>query len=279
MPRARVGIITVMVIRMIITITAMIMITTTIGTTMAGEERRSSQSPAALPPDPPLSAAALYRLATWLSPAFPVGAFAYSSGLEWAVENGDVHDAATLRDWLRVLLSDGAGSSDAIFFALAYRAVVDGDDAALKPLAELAAAFAPTRERHLETTTQGQAFIAAVRAAWPCAALDRFAGVWSGPIAYPVAVAVTCAGHDVPLSSALHAFLAALTANWVSAGVRIIPLGQTDSQHVIHALEPDVQAAARRALQATADDLGGGAFRADLASIHHETQYTRLFRS
>ncbi|MGN6463282.1 MAG: urease accessory protein UreF [Pseudolabrys sp.] len=264
---------------MIITLTATIMIATIIGTTMAGEKRRSSEIPAALPVDPPLSAAALYRLATWLSPAFPVGAFAYSSGIEWAVESGDICDAATLGDWLRVLLSDGAGSSDAIFFALAYRAVVDDDDAALKPIAELAAAFAPTRERHLETTTQGQAFMAAVRAAWPCAVLDRFASIWSGPIAYPVVVAVTCAGHGVPLSPALHAFLAALTANWVSAGVRIIPLGQTDSQRVIHGLEPDVQAVARRALQATVDDLGGCAFRADLGSIHHETQYTRLFRS
>lgn len=246
---------------------------------MAGEKRRAHQAPAALPTDPPLSPAALYRLATWLSPAFPVGAFAYSSGIEWAVESGDIRDAATLRDWLRVLLAEGAGASDAIFFALTYRAIAAADDVALKEVVELAAAFVPTRERHLETTTQGQAFLAATRAAWPCAALDQFATVWSGPVAYPVAVAVACAGHEVPLPAALHAFLAALSANWVSAGVRIIPLGQTDSQHVIHALEPDVQATSRRALNATVDDLGGAAFRADLASVHHETQYTRLFRS
>lgn len=259
------------------TITTIMVMTT--GMTMAGEKRRMPRCPVALPPDPPLSATALYRLAAWLSPAFPVGAFAYSSGIEWAVENGDIADAASLREWLRVLLSEGAGASDAIFFALAYRAIAADDDATLKDIADLAAAFVPTRERHLETTTQGQAFITATRAAWPCAALAHFATVWSGPIAYPVAVAVACAGHDIPLPPALHAFLGALTANWVSAGMRIIPLGQTDSQRVIHALEPDVQAAARRALNATVDDLGGAAFRTDLASVHHETQYTRLFRS
>jgi urease accessory protein len=219
----------------------------------------------------------LYRLMAWLSPAYPVGAFSYSSGIEWAVESGDIKDAGTLKDWLATMLSDGGGFCDAVLFAHAHRAVEDEGE--LRDIAELAAALAPSKERHLETTAQGNAFVEATRAAWPCAALDRLKQSWDGPIAYPVAVAVAAAGHDIPLGAALAAFLQALVANWVSAGVRLVPLGQTDGQRVVAALEPAVAATAQRALVTALDDMGASAFRADLASLRHETQYTRLFRS
>lgn len=215
----------------------------------------------------------------WLSPAYPVGAFSYSSGIEWAVEAGDITDARTLRDWLAILLAEGGGYCDAVLFAHAHRAVEADDAKALRGVAELAAAFVPTKERHLETTAQGNAFIEATRAAWPCAALDTLKQVWDGPVAYPVAVAVGAAGHGVPLAPALSAYLQAIVANWVSAGVRLIPLGQSDGQRVLAALEAVVAATAQRALVATLDELGSSAFRADLASARHETQYTRLFRS
>jgi urease accessory protein len=219
----------------------------------------------------------LYRLMAWLSPAYPVGAFSYSSGIEWAVESGDIKDAGTLKDWLATMLSDGGGFCDAVLFAHAHRAVEDEGE--LRDIAELAAALAPSKERHLETTAQGNAFVEATRAAWPCAALDRLKQSWDGPIAYPVAVAVAAAGHDIPLGAALAAFLQALVANWVSAGVRLVPLGQTDGQRVVAALEPAVAATAQLALVTALDDMGASAFRADLASLRHETQYTRLFRS
>jgi urease accessory protein len=218
-------------------------------------------------------------LMTWLSPTYPVGAFAYSGGIEWAVEAGDISDAATLQSWLNAIFTDGAGMCDGVFFVHTHRAVTSGDDMALTEIAELAAAFVPTRERHHETTTLGRAFVNVTRAAWPCAAITRLEELWHGPVAYPVAVGVACAGHAIPLRPSLHAFLAALGANWVSAGVRLIPLGHTDGQRVLHALEPAVVATARRALSAQLDDVGGATLRADLASARHETQYTRLFRS
>ena len=155
----------------------------------------------------------------------------------------------------------------------------EDDDKALRDVAELAAAFAPSKERHLETTAQGRAFIEATRAAWPCAALDRLAAVWDGPVAYPVAVGVAAAGHGIALEPALGAYLHAVTANLISAGVRLIPLGQTDGQRLLAAFEPIVAATAARALGTPLDQVGGAAFRADLASMLHETQYTRLFRS
>jgi urease accessory protein len=116
-------------------------------------------------------------------------------------------------------------------------------------------------------------------AAWPCPALAGLQALWRGPVAYPIAVGVACAGHDIALAPAAHGFLTAVTANWVSAGVRLIPLGHTEGQRLLRALEPRVAATAQRALSAGLDDVGGSSFRADLASALHETQYTRLFRS
>jgi urease accessory protein len=237
--------------------------------TAAGDQHAMSEN----------EAAALYRLLTWLSPSFPVGAFSYSSGIEWAVEAGDIVDAASLRDWLGAMLTDGPGFCDGVFLAHAHRAASSRDDAALRDIAELAAAFVPSRERQLETSAQGRAFIEIAHGAWNCDGLDRMISHCNGTIVYPVAVGLVSAVHAIPLAPTLHGLLHALTSNWISAGARLIPLGQTDSQRVLALLEPVVAATARRALTATLDDLGSATFRADLASMRHEAQYTRLFRS
>src|ERR1700742_2664004 len=263
----------------IITVTTITTITTTVTgitpmlmtTNSAGPPARAAMTDA--------EAAALYRLMTWLSPAFPVGGFSYSSGIEWAVEAGDITDANSLKDWLAAVLTDGSGFCDGVFLAQAHRAVAADDDRALREVAELAAAFVPSRERQLETTTQGRAFIEIARAAWDCDGLSHAVSQCDGAIVYPVAVGIVAAAHAIPLEPALHAFLHALVSNWISAGSRLIPLGQTDSQRVLAALEETVAETAKRALAAGLDDLGSATFRADLAGLRHETQYTRLFRS
>jgi urease accessory protein len=224
-------------------------------------------------------AAALYRLMTWLSPAFPVGAFSYSSGIEWAVEAGDIADAASLRNWLGSMLADGSGFCDGVFLAHAHRAASASNRASLRDVAELAAAFVPSRERQLETSAQGRAFIDIISAAWSCDGLEQLIAYCEGAIVYPVAVGIASAAHAIPLAPTMHGFLHALASNWISAGARLVPLGQTDSQRVLALLEPVVAGAGERALQASLDDLGSATFRADLASMRHESQYTRLFRS
>jgi urease accessory protein len=226
-----------------------------------------------------LDARGLFRLMTWLSPAYPIGAFAYSSGIEWAVEAGDISDAASLRCWLETMLVAGSGMNDGVFLSHAYRAVDRGDDRAFVNVAELAASFVPTRERFQETTALGRTFLEVTQAAWPCPALQRLRDHWQGPVAYPIAVAIACAGHAIALDPALHGFLTALSANWISAAMRLVPLGHTESQCVLRSLEPTVSRTMRRALGASLDDLGSATFRADIASARHETQYTRLFRS
>lgn len=218
-------------------------------------------------------------LMTWLSPSFPVGAFAYSHGLEWAQEAGDLPNAAALESWLTAVLEYGAARNDAILFACTHRAFSAEDEANLHEVAELALALANSAERRLETVTQGNAFLLAARTSWPCPAYDALAAAWPGDVAYPVAVATAAAGHGIPMAKALPAFLQGFTANLVSASVRLGIIGQTDGQRITAALTPRVAALAQALEAATLADLGGCAFRSDLAAIRHETQYSRLFRS
>jgi urease accessory protein len=248
-------------------------ITTAMSPKLRGKEAVETAGAESLEP------AALYRLMGWFSASYPIGAFSYSSGIEWAVEAGDINNAATLQSWLEVMIAEGGGFCDAVFFVHAYRAAASGDEITLREIAELAVAFAPSKERHLETTAQGGAFLAVTRAAWPSRNLERFAAVAGDGAALPVAAAIACAAHGVPLRPALHCSVQAFAAGLVSVGVRLIPLGQSDGQRVLAALEALVTRTAARVLATPLDEVGGSAMRADLASMHHETQYTRLFRS
>lgn len=222
---------------------------------------------------------ALYRLMTWLSPAYPLGAFSYSHGLEYAVEAGRVTTADALIDWVATVVEAGAGRIDASLFAAAWRAAEAGNDAALDAVAELGAAWRGSAETALESSAQGAAFLSVTRTAWPCPELERFVLRHQGQTPLAVAVGAACAWHGIALSSAVAAYLHAFAANLVSAGVRLIPLGQTDGQRAIAALEPVVVCAAAAALEADIDELGSAAPLLDWSSMKHETQYTRLFRS
>jgi urease accessory protein len=250
------------------------MITITITIPRTATPMRLMEAPS---PEPPANAE--LPLLLWLSPAFPVGSFAYSHGLEWAVEAGDIVDAATLGEWLSDLLHFGAPRSDAILFACAFRAARTADWAGLDKINELAVALAGSAERRLETTAQGAAFLTAMRAAWTCAALSHLPAAGREPVAYPIAVGVAAAGHGLSLDLCLSAFVLSQFANFVSAAVRLRAIGQTDGQKALAAILLDVRALARDAAGAGLDDLGSCAFRSDIAAIRHETQYSRLFRS
>lgn len=218
---------------------------------------------------------AMLRLLTWLSPSFPTGAYAYSHGLEWAIAAGDVTDRDGLAAWLGDILTYGAGRSDAILLRHAYRAVDDVDT--LVAVAELAAASAAGLERQAETLAQGAAFVAAA-AAWPAVALQQLAERCPA-IAYPVTVGVLAAAHRIDEDYTVGAYLHAFTTNLISAAVRLVPLGQSAGLRVLAALEGTIEQVAAGTAKATLDDIGSSTFRADIAMMQHETQYTRLFRS
>ncbi len=229
-----------------------------------------------------LAPLALLRQQSWLSPAFPTGSYSYSHGIEWAVEAGHIHDRESLVDWLEADLCYGSGRNEAIFFIEAWRSATEDDCEKLIKVAELAAAFRGTSEFALETWQQATACLATLRRVWPDSLMESLSGLLSelgiAPV-LSVVFGVRAARQDIPATLALPAFLQSYLANLVTAGVRLIPLGQTNGQLGIAELEPAVLAVAAQAEQATIHDLGSAVFMVDLASASHETQYTRLFRS
>jgi len=209
------------------------------------------------------------RLLTWLSPAFPTGAFAYSHGLEWAVETHDIRDGETLLGWLTDVLEQGTARTDTILLRHAHRAA--NDPPALRNIVALALATAAGRERYDEALAQGRAFL-------------RAAAGWGTPdlpedTPYAVAVGAMAGAHGIDEDAAAGAYLQTFASNLISAAVRLVPLGQTTGLQTLAALEPVILRTAAATKRATLDDLGGCAFRSDLAAMRHETQYTRLFRS
>jgi len=218
----------------------------------------------------------LYRLLAWLSPNFPVGAFSYSHGLEAVIAGGAVDDAASLQRWIAAIVAHGSGRIDADILAEAHRAADRGQLAALDAANSRGLAFRATAELALEAAQQGEAFLATCRAAWP----DPFIEEWSpDAVCHSAVFGAVAARTRIALGDALIGYLQALAANLVSAGLRLGVIGQTDGQRILAALEPVVADAASAALARDAADFGAATFAADLASMAHEEQYMRLFRS
>ena len=213
----------------------------------------------------------LLRLMTWLSPAFPVGAFSYSHGIERAVHDGLIHDKASLHDWMDDLLNHGSVWNDAVLFAASWLDADMGGNC--REISELGEAMAGSKERHMETTLQGNAFLQAI-------------GHWSGrdcglanEMPYPVAVAVVAARNQVACEPALAAYLHAVVSNLIQGAVRLVPLGQSNGVSLMAAMEKQILAVAERAASSSLDDLGSAAIVSEIMAMQHETQYSRVFRS
>ena len=215
----------------------------------------------------------------WSSPAYPTGAFSYSHGLEWAVEEGAVKNVGHLVDFVAAVLTRGGGWVDAVLFVHTWRAAAISDQA-VDEISQLGAAFRGTAETALESLQQGAAFLQITRQAWPHPAIDGYARRHAGRgVAHSVIVGLTCAVHAIALQPALSAYLQAVAANLVSAGVRLIPLGQTHGQLAIARLLPVIESVTEHASRVELEDLGTAAPGLERCSALHETQYTRLFRS
>ncbi|WP_299043231.1 urease accessory UreF family protein [uncultured Tateyamaria sp.] len=203
-------------------------------------------------------------LMQWLSPAFPVGAFAYSHGLEQVIADGTVQDARSLQDYLEALVTQGSGRADAILLAAAYAT----DD--LGHVDATARAFAASAERLRETDLQGAAFCNTARAVW---------GLDLHGLTYPVAVGAAARAMDIPLGNTLPLYLHAFASNLVSVAQRALPLGQTDGQTVLAALAPAIADTAGAAQTTPLDALTSTSFAADIAAMRHETLQPRIFRT
>ncbi len=247
-------------------------------------------------------ATVLYRLLAWASPAFPTGGFSYSHGLEAAAADGAVRDRATLEIWIAATIAQGSGRVDADILCDAWRAAALGDDAALAEANRRGAAYRSTAELALESSQQGAAFTAAYEAAWSrphpnppplagegvtgaCALLPPQAGEgWDGGfhntnICHAAVFGAAAARAGASVEAALTAYLQAFTANLMSAGLRLGIVGQSDGQRILAGLEPVVATAVAASIARDPQDFGSATFALDLASMAHETLYTRLFRS
>lgn len=215
---------------------------------------------------------ALQKLVTWLSPAFPVGAFAWSAGLETAIADRRVRDAAKLTDWIDGALRHGGIRTDAILLAHAHRGFADA--ATLQDLADLSLALTASRERWMETSVTGDSYITATRV-WPAETLAAL----PSPCPYPIAVGAIAGAHGIGLGDTLLAWLTATVHGQVSVAVRLVPLGQSDGLRVMAGLAPAISQLAEAAANAGLADIGGIAYAADIAQMRHETLEPRIFRS
>lgn len=218
-------------------------------------------------------------LFAWLSPGFPIGSFAFSHGLEYAVANGDIHSVETTYDWIAALLDHGGPRNDVIFVSIAMQAALRGDLRALREANELCLAMAGGSERLLETTAQGNAFMTIILESWSTPAFQRMSTEITGNVAYPIAIALAAAAYGMSIVPVLQGSALAIVQNLVSTAIRLSAIGQTGAQRIVCSLVSKVIALAAYAETSTLDDLGNAAFRSDIAAMKHETQQTRLFRS
>jgi urease accessory protein len=205
----------------------------------------------------------LLLLLNWMSPAFPIGAYAYSHGLEWAIESGQVKTAQQVEDWIRDVITRGSGWNDAILFVQEFQN---------KNVNELALALCSSRERHLETTQLGAAFVIAASIFAPFETVKD-------EIAYPIAAARACNAMQLDVHHALLAFLQGFSNALVSVAVRLVPIGQTAGLHIMKNLMPIISETAHRASAASLEDLGSCTLLSDIAAMKHETQHSRIFRT
>ncbi len=210
-----------------------------------------------------IEASQLLLLLNWMSPAFPIGAYAYSHGLEWTIESGQVKSAHDVEGWISDVITRGSGWNDAILFVQEFQN---------KDANELALALCSSRERHLETTQLGAAFVIAASIFSPFETVN-------GDIAYPVAAARGCKAMQLDVRHALLAFLQGFSNALISVAVRLVPIGQTAGLHIMRNLMPIISETATRASVASLDDLGSCTVLSDIASMKHETQHSRIFRT
>ncbi len=221
----------------------------------------------------------IYKLQTWFSPSYPVGAYTYSHGLENAFEIEAITNVAESIEWIKDIITQGNGLADAVFLVEAYRAAVNLDDKKLKDLIEYATAFCGTAELRLESESQGAAFLEIIQNVEADSELWKINKLWQGPYPYAVVVGAAAGAAAIDLNSTVTAFLHGFVSNMSSALVRIVPFGQTDGQRIISALAPLVAQTAQKALTTDYQNLTTSTMMVDLTSMQHETQYTRLFRS
>ena len=202
-------------------------------------------------------------LQSWFSPAFPIGAFSYSHGLETAIQQGRVADNASLAAWIDCLLRYGGGWNDALFIKLVYE-----EGSAINTLC---LALSSSSEREQETTELGRSFVRTLNASYGFELPDG--------LAYPVAVGLAARQEGISLALVIQSYLQAFASNLISVGVRVIPIGQQAGQACLVQLYPVIERMTKKVLNSNEDALGSAAFTSDLIAMMHENNSPRIYRT
>ena len=206
----------------------------------------------------------LITVMQWLSPAFPIGGFAYSHGLEWAINKGHVGNREQLQKWISDLLEYGSLKNDAILIKL----VLQGSDP--KEINELAMALCPASERLSETQLQGGAFCKIMREVWSLEIDD---------LTLPIALALAAKNESIDQNLVVPAYLHSFCSNLISVAIRLVPIGQTDGQKTLRELSPLILDSVRSVAEVDIDDLGSKCFLSDVSAMQHEYLQSRVFKT
>ncbi len=218
----------------------------------------------------------LLRLLQLVSPTLPTGAFSYSQGLEWAVESDWIHDGPSLNNWLNDLLEQSIAFVDIPIFRRMYRAILDERFSGLEQSCSLLLACRETAELRLEEQTRGRA-LATLLQSLGLEGIDRWHPIIRQSQLAGFALAAVL--WRIPLRDAALGYTWSWLENQVIAGVKIIPLGQTEGQRLLLQLSAGIGENVDLGLKVRDEDIGSASPALALACSLHENQYTRLYRS
>ena len=221
----------------------------------------------------------LYHLLSWFSPNYPVGSYAYSHGLEYAVETGIVDNIYHLENWIKDLLFYGTGANDAIFINQTYESILSNNYKLFVDIAIMSKSCIPTQEIALESEQQGISFYKVTSATLSSKKFEKLINSIMSYITYPIVVGCAGALINIKKIHLINSYLHAFISNILSAALRIMPVGQTDIQCLLFKFKKDIQTISINTLSKSIEDIGSSTFMIDWASANHEGQYSRLFRS
>lgn len=225
---------------------------------------------------PMSSSASLLSFLQLVSPALPVGAYTYSEGLETLVQAEQIGDAQTLQTWLEQELRYGAIRLEAAVLVRVYQAATEQNLDQIYSWNQWLSALRDSRELREQSWQMGQSLRRLLQTLQPH---QPWLNDSEAPVNFAVVFGLAALGWQIELPTAVLGYLQSWTTNLVTAGVRLIPLGQTQGQQILQGLQPQLIQTSAQVLELTDRDLTCCSWGVSMASMQHETLYSRLFRS
>ena len=214
----------------------------------------------------------ILKLLTWNNQSFPIGSYCFSSGLEFAVESKLIQSGKDLQYWLNDLLKYGSLYSDALILLEAWKLASKKENNKINDLNNFAVSLNQSNEKYIENYEQGKSFIKITEDAWNHKYISK-------KLVYPIAYAVAAVQENINMEDVLICYLHSSLCNLLAAGIKLIPLGQTEGQKIQIALNTYIEEEYKNILKKNFNDIGNCGWVNDIISMKHENQFTRTFRT